>query len=110
MKTKPWALVGAAVIASGAWIASTGEPARDESWWSPNDVRTLAPRHDYANSEGIATTLFENAPSSTEGHPFFASFSANGRACVSCHQPADGMSLSIDSIRKRWRETSGKDP
>ena len=110
MTHKRW-WVSAVLVAAVASIAvTTGEPVRDEAWWSPNEVRAIAPRHDYANKDGIATTLFENAPPSTQGHPFFSSFSANGRACVSCHQPADGMSLSIDSIRKRWNETSGKDP
>jgi hypothetical protein len=29
---------------------------------------------------------------------------------VTCHQPADGMSLSAASARRRWDETGGKDP
>lgn len=99
-----------AIAAAASIAVTTGEPVRDESWWAPNESRTLLPRHDYANQHGLVTTLNTNGPTSTQGHPFFSSFSANGRACVSCHQPADGMSLSIDSIRKRWNETSGKDP
>ena len=35
---------------------------------------------------------------------------ANGRACVTCHQPADAMSLSVRTIRERWEATAGKDP
>ena len=46
----------------------------------------------------------------TTGHPFFTALGANGRACVTCHQPADGMSISAATLRKRWAETNGKDP
>jgi len=105
-------LVAAMVIAVGAVsiAVTTGEPVADASWWSPNEPRTFEARHDYADDAGVVTTLNTNGPTPVAGHPFFSSFSANGRACVSCHQPADGMSLSVDSIRKRWRETGGKDP
>ena len=46
----------------------------------------------------------------TKGHPFFEPIGTNGRACVTCHQPSDGMSLSVRSIRERWTATGGKDP
>jgi hypothetical protein len=46
----------------------------------------------------------------TRGHAFFEPIGSNGRACVSCHQPADAMSLSVESIQQRWDQTRGKDP
>jgi hypothetical protein len=46
----------------------------------------------------------------TRGHAFFTSLGPNGRACVTCHQPADGMSLSAATARERWAVTSGRDP
>ncbi len=49
-------------------------------------------------------------PVATAGHPFFEPVGKNGRACVSCHQPASGMSLSLGLIRQRWDETKGGDP
>lgn len=45
-----------------------------------------------------------------KGHPFFEPLGTNGRACVSCHQPKDAMSVSVESLRQRWLETKGKDP
>lgn len=102
---------GLVFVASAAWIAATtGEPVFDRSWWSPNESRTLEQREDYPNAHGVVTTLNDNGPTATAGHPFFTAYSDNGRACVSCHQPADGMSLSIESIRKRWKVTGGTDP
>jgi hypothetical protein len=109
MKVRPWLAV-LTVATAATSVAVIGEPVRDESWWSPNEARTLQSRQDYANEQGILATLNVNGPTPTAGHPFFTAFSANGRACVSCHQPSDAMSLSIDSIRKRWKETDGKDP
>jgi len=54
--------------------------------------------------------LNSGGPVSTRGHPFFEPIGQNGRACVTCHQPANGMSLSVETIRRRWDETHGKDP
>src|SRR5690606_14715948 len=34
----------------------------------------------------------------------------HGRGCVTCHQPADGMSLSVPTIVQRWQDTVGRDP
>ena len=44
----------------------------------------------------------------TKGHPFFEPIGRNGRACITCHQPSDAMSLSAATARERWRETGGK--
>ena len=96
------ALLGLAAVP--AW------PADDAAWWAPGDGRVFPPVLSYPNPSGVSTTLNGAGPMSTAGHPFFTAQSANGRACVTCHQPADGMSLSVDTIRRRWDETSGRDP
>src|SRR5262249_23278128 len=46
----------------------------------------------------------------TKDHPFFTPLGLNGRACITCHQPSSGMSLSLELIRLRWADTNGKDP
>lgn len=46
----------------------------------------------------------------TKNHAFFRSIGTNGRSCVTCHQPASGMSVSIENIKKRLRKTKGTDP
>jgi hypothetical protein len=46
----------------------------------------------------------------TKGHPFFEAIGKNGRACVTCHQPSNAMSISGESIRERSRSTRGRDP
>jgi len=82
----------------------------ETTWWSPNEVREFPQSLSYPNAHGVSTTLNVGGPTSTVDHPFFAAHGENGRACVSCHQPSDGMSLSVDTIRQRWEETQGKDP
>jgi hypothetical protein len=45
-----------------------------------------------------------------KGHPFFTPLGKNGRACVTCHQPAYGMTFSAEAARDLSKRTSGKDP
>ncbi|OYW44929.1 MAG: hypothetical protein B7Z08_08360 [Sphingomonadales bacterium 32-68-7] len=85
-------------------------PNGGRAWWSPGEARDLPQAIEYENAHGRLTLYNQGGPVETSGHPFFEPLGPNGRACVSCHQPADGMSLSITSIRERWEETAGRDP
>lgn len=85
-------------------------PDGGREWWSPGETRVFPRLVEYANPHGRLALLNTQAPVATAGHPFFEPIGSNGRACVSCHQPADGMGLSLQSIRERWDETGGKDP
>src|SRR5688500_14147327 len=87
---------------------SQSPAARD--WWSPGDGRMFPEWVEYANESGQIGVLNAGGAFSTKGHPFFEPVGQNERACVSCHQPADGMSLSLQSIQERWEQTKGKDP
>src|SRR5712692_10368646 len=42
--------------------------------------------------------------------PFFQSLGTNGRACATCHQPSDGMSVSTANVQQRFVQTRGQDP
>lgn len=79
-------------------------------WRAPNDPRPFPAIATYPNQAGALTTLSLGGPLDTRGHPFFAPLGTNGRACVTCHQPADGMSLSVATIRHQWDASQGKDP
>ncbi len=89
-------------------VAAQGQPS--SRWWSPGDGRTLPATLDYANPDGALGILNSAGPIDTKGHPFFEPIGANGRACVTCHQPSDAMTLSAATARDRWRDTGGKDP
>jgi hypothetical protein len=101
---KRWAL-----WAVYAMLGATAGGAQNQ-WWNPGDDRRLPAYVEYANTWGRLGVLNADGPVTTEGHPFFEAPGPNGRACVSCHQPADGMSLSLESINSRWTATNGADP
>lgn len=79
-------------------------------WWSPGEGTPLPPLITYPNAHGQLGILNTTGVVETKGHPFFEPIGENGRACVSCHQPANAMALSVETIQQRWRDTQGKDP
>ncbi|MEP7354850.1 MAG: hypothetical protein ABI824_16595 [Acidobacteriota bacterium] len=79
--------------------------------WIESGAKMLLPEFDtFGNSEGSIGVLNASGDLQTEGHPFFTPLGSNGRACVNCHQPTYGMSLSATSMQDRWKSTDGKDP
>ncbi len=61
------------------------------------------------NDAGILATV------TSEGHidtrnPFFKSLGTNGRACVDCHQPSDGWSITPYKLKTLFDSTHGADP
>jgi hypothetical protein len=78
--------------------------------WHAADGGTFPSRLSYAVGSGTLTTLNLSGPTETRGHAFFTPLGPNGRACITCHQPADGMSLSAETARQLWDESHGADP
>lgn len=103
----------AALVACGIFfVASLSRAQVYEAgeWWAPGSERTFPAQADYPNETGILRVLLTGGPMATAGHPFFTPMGPGGRACVTCHQPADGMSLSAATARTRWAATNGRDP
>jgi hypothetical protein len=98
------------VFPAGRGAAQTQTSPESETWWAPRSGREFPTALSYADERGIITTLNLKGPTDTRNHPFFTPLGTNGRACVTCHQPADGMSVSAHDIQARWQATSGKDP
>lgn len=88
---------------------ASGEPGYGE-WWGPGEGQVFAAEAQFDTPDGKVGLLNTAGPLPTKGHPFFNPIGENGRACVSCHQPANGMSVSVEAIQARWRETGGRDP
>lgn len=80
------------------------------AWWAPGNGRVLPKLSTYENERGTLSVFNADGPIETKGHPFFEPVGSNGRACVTCHQPSDGMSLSVKTVRERWDATQGGDP
>jgi hypothetical protein len=101
-----------AARALGADVPDRGAPpvAAPSYWIAPGQDGVLPARARYHDSVGDVEVLFAQGSVSLRGNPFFEPLGSNGRACVTCHQPASGMGLSVETIRRRWQETRGKDP
>jgi len=80
------------------------------TWIEPGGTETLPAFDQFDDFLGKLGVIQASGPVDTKGHPFFTPLGTNGRACVNCHQPAYGMSVSAEGLRERWRTTGGKDP
>jgi hypothetical protein len=79
-------------------------------WWDGSRGLPLPRSKTFGDPSGELRLLNTSGTVETNGHPFFTPMGSNGRACVTCHQPASAMNLSLDLIRQRWADTQGKDP
>jgi len=61
------------------------------------------------NADGVAVTLSAGG-GLTLDHPFFKSLGASGRACATCHVPAEGWSLVPSEVQRRFDTSAGLDP
>lgn len=71
--------------------------------------RTLPAYSTFENPGGTLGVLNAAGPVHTRGNPFFEPIGTNGRACVTCHQPADAMSLSVQTVARRWAMKGSQD-
>jgi hypothetical protein len=101
-------LLSVSLACHGVDVAPASVPSAT-SWWTPGSGHALGALAPYDNEYGSVSVLNTAGPVVTTGHPFFEPIGKNGRACVTCHQPANAMSLSVPMIRKRWDDTQGKD-
>jgi cytochrome c peroxidase len=62
----------------------------------------------FANPSGEARTVALTG--SDTNNPFFQSLGTNGRACVTCHQAAEGWSITPAGVQERFAATAGLDP
>lgn len=62
------------------------------------------------NPFGHLGSFQPGGPTRTADNAFFQSLGTNGRACVTCHQPPSGMSVSLRNIRTRGRALGARDP
>jgi hypothetical protein len=64
----------------------------------------------FANPNGASETYSTTGGGIDETGPFFQSLGTNGRACATCHQPSDGMSIAAANVQQRFVLTQGQDP
>lgn len=64
----------------------------------------------FPNGAGSAAHVTSGGGAIDTAGPFFQSLGANDRACVTCHDPEDGWSVTTAGIQARFAATQGTDP
>lgn len=80
------------------------------AWWDAGQQGIFPAATNYDNPSGKTGIVNELGAVDTKNHPFFEPLGSNGRACITCHQPSDAMSVSVRTLRDRWEVTKGSDP
>jgi len=102
--------ISAGTIAMISAVLSSAQPPPANNWIQAGAGGTLGAQLEFPNTAGRVGVFLASGPVDMKDHPFFTPLGSNGRACVTCHQPAYGMSFSAESARELWRRTNGKDP
>ncbi len=73
--------------------------------------RPVLPRFEETpDPDGVLASYQPGGPTNAAANAFFQPLGTNGRACVTCHVPADAMSVSVGDLRSRFERTAGRDP
>ena len=59
---------------------------------------------------GMVATYQPGGPTLTSRNAFFADLGTNGRTCFTCHQPAEGWTISATGAQARFQRSLGTDP
>lgn len=106
-------VLGVGLLVAGATaVAQVADAVRDPvpKWWDA-DTDDRIPAHVlYDNPYGKLGVLNASGEVLTGDHPFLTPIGRNGRACITCHQPGNAMSVSVDSLRERWKTVGASDP
>jgi len=103
-------VAGLACLACPAHAQSRGSYGPTRTWWNAGTDDMLPWSEEYDDADGQIQVANQKRVRSNQGSSFFEALGSNGRACVTCHQPSNAMSVSAASIRERWDATEGKDP
>src|SRR6185369_10929933 len=101
-------IVSAVVLGAGAVLAVVAAVNGEEGAlpfvrFIPNGVL-------FPNPGGASQTYSTIGRGIDQTGPFFQSLGTNGRACSTCHQPSDGMTVSAAHIQVRFDSSQGLDP
>ena len=77
----------------------------------PYGVSPIVPQFEAdADSSGILGSFQPAGSTKTSGNAFFQPLGTNGRACVTCHVPANAMGLAVGAVQARYLQSHGTDP
>jgi hypothetical protein len=101
--------VVAAFFVVATVAATMGQYSGPKLWWEAGDTENLPLSASFPDRTGELLLYNYEGPVAARHNSFFQPLGTNGRACVTCHQPSNAMSLSTDMLQQRWKETEGKD-
>jgi mono/diheme cytochrome c family protein len=101
------AIIAFSSLAPGGGAQQVAFPT--SNWIEAGSGGVLPAETTYDNPLGKLGVLNASGPVDMKDHPFFEPLGLNPRGCVTCHQPASAMSVSVDLLRERWRVTKGED-
>jgi cytochrome c peroxidase len=107
-KPHTFALASLVLIVAGC---STGAPTSTTitNPVTPTTPTTIANLQPFADSTGTVST-YTTAGVIDESTSFFQSLGTNGRTCATCHQAAQGMSMTPTANSTLFTSTNGTDP
>jgi cytochrome c peroxidase len=92
----------AVVVSTGAVV---GILASDLSTAGETDSRQLV-----FNDPAGQVRTFNTSGALDVDNPFFKDLGTNGRSCFTCHRPAQGWTITPESVQSRFVESRGLDP
>jgi len=94
------------IVGCAAGTSSTTTTTTTPATVAPVIIANLQP---YTNATGSVAT-YTTAGEINESNTFFTTLGSNARTCNSCHQPAQGMSITPTALTALFTSTSGTDP
>ena len=108
---RTWARLALGLFSLASLVNGQGNRyATGEAWWNAGWGGILPWDENYENPDGQVSIKNRSGAIRTKDHAFFDPLGTNGRACVTCHQPASAMGLAADTVRQRWKDSAGRDP
>ena len=96
------------LAAIAALAGCTALESTDDSPTSSGDRLKSEGSQSFSGADGSSQT-FSSAGSLDTGNPFFQPLGSNGRACVDCHQAAEGWTITPAGVRAKFEATGGTD-
>ena len=96
-------------VLGSAWVLM-GQYGGAPIWWDAGSPDRMPLSATYQDDSGDLLVYNAEGDMATRGHAFFTPVGSNGRACVTCHQLSNAMSVSPERLADRWEATAGTDP
>jgi cytochrome c peroxidase len=101
-----WGLLAVAGLVISGFSACGGGGGSTTTTPPPNNTPPF--QTSFADSSGTVNTVSQPAIKTT--NPFFTVLGTNTRTCASCHDVADGWSVTPTHLQQKFQSTQGNDP